>query len=143
MRTACQEGDLCTVGDPSWVRGRDLQQRFALEAPRLLVCGLNPHAGEAGHMGTEELELMAPVLRELRNDLDPRVVEEEVELADPGRALPRGDDDGGLESVHAAHEAGARVGDRGGERIALRLFEEDRENRRGIDDHQAKTPRWS
>lgn len=45
---------------------RDLQQRFALEAPRLLVCGLNPHAGEGGHLGREELEVIGPVLAELR-----------------------------------------------------------------------------
>lgn len=44
----------------------DLQRRFGLRAPRILVCGLNPHAGESGHLGQEEGEVIAPVLRRLR-----------------------------------------------------------------------------
>jgi 4-hydroxythreonine-4-phosphate dehydrogenase len=39
---------------------------FGLAAPRLAVAGLNPHAGEAGRMGTEELDWMAPLLDRLR-----------------------------------------------------------------------------
>ena len=44
----------------------DLSQRFSLPAPRILVAGLNPHAGEGGHMGTEEIEVITPVLDALR-----------------------------------------------------------------------------
>jgi 4-hydroxythreonine-4-phosphate dehydrogenase len=44
---------------------RDLQQRFGLKQPRILVCGLNPHAGEQGHLGREEIEIIEPVLAEL------------------------------------------------------------------------------
>jgi 4-hydroxythreonine-4-phosphate dehydrogenase len=44
----------------------DLVRRFGLRAPRILVCGLNPHAGEAGHLGREEIEVIEPVLRRLR-----------------------------------------------------------------------------
>jgi 4-hydroxythreonine-4-phosphate dehydrogenase len=44
---------------------RDLQQRFGLKQPRILVCGLNPHAGEQGHMGREETEIIEPTLAEL------------------------------------------------------------------------------
>ena len=44
----------------------DLRRRFALSRPRILVCGLNPHAGEGGHLGREELEIIAPVLEQLR-----------------------------------------------------------------------------
>ena len=44
----------------------DLSQRFGLPAPRILVAGLNPHAGEGGHMGTEEIEVITPVLDALR-----------------------------------------------------------------------------
>ena len=44
---------------------RDLQQRFGLKQPRILVCGLNPHAGEQGYMGQEEIEIIEPVLAEL------------------------------------------------------------------------------
>ncbi len=45
---------------------RDLVQRFGIEQPRILVCGLNPHAGEMGHLGREEIEVIEPVLGELR-----------------------------------------------------------------------------
>ncbi|MCO5763196.1 MAG: 4-hydroxythreonine-4-phosphate dehydrogenase PdxA [Chromatiaceae bacterium] len=45
---------------------RDLRQRFGLADPRLLVCGLNPHAGESGHLGREEIEIISPLLRDLR-----------------------------------------------------------------------------
>jgi 4-hydroxythreonine-4-phosphate dehydrogenase len=46
----------------------DLQQHFALATPRILVCGLNPHAGEGGHLGREEIEVIAPVLERLRTE---------------------------------------------------------------------------
>jgi len=44
----------------------DLRAKFAIAAPRILVCGLNPHAGEGGHLGREEIEVIAPVLERLR-----------------------------------------------------------------------------
>ena len=44
----------------------DLQQQFGITTPHILVCGLNPHAGEGGHMGREEIEVIEPVLNELR-----------------------------------------------------------------------------
>jgi len=44
----------------------DLRAKFALAAPRILVCGLNPHAGEGGHLGREEIEVITPVLEWLR-----------------------------------------------------------------------------
>ena len=46
----------------------DLLKRFALDDPRILVCGLNPHAGEGGHLGREEIETIAPVLERLRSE---------------------------------------------------------------------------
>ena len=45
---------------------RDLQRRFGITQPRILVAGLNPHAGEGGHLGREEIEVMIPVLDKLR-----------------------------------------------------------------------------
>lgn len=45
---------------------RELQRSFALPAPRIAVLGLNPHAGEGGHMGDEEIRVITPVLTELR-----------------------------------------------------------------------------
>ncbi|HXS90387.1 MAG TPA: 4-hydroxythreonine-4-phosphate dehydrogenase PdxA [Steroidobacteraceae bacterium] len=44
----------------------DLRTRFAIPAPRIIVCGLNPHAGESGHLGREEIEVIAPALDALR-----------------------------------------------------------------------------
>lgn len=43
-----------------------LRDRFGIPDPRILVCGLNPHAGEGGHLGREEIEIISPVLEELR-----------------------------------------------------------------------------
>lgn len=45
---------------------RDLRSKFGLPAPRILVLGLNPHAGEGGHLGREEIEVIEPCLRALR-----------------------------------------------------------------------------
>lgn len=45
----------------------DLQHRFGRPVPCIRVCGLNPHAGESGHLGREEVEILQPVLRELRD----------------------------------------------------------------------------
>lgn len=44
----------------------DLVDRFGLVRPRVLVAGLNPHAGEGGHLGREEIEVITPVLDRLR-----------------------------------------------------------------------------
>jgi 4-hydroxythreonine-4-phosphate dehydrogenase len=44
----------------------DLRRQFDCLEPRMAVLGLNPHAGESGHLGREEIEVLAPVLRELR-----------------------------------------------------------------------------
>ena len=43
-----------------------LRIRFGIDQPRILVAGLNPHAGEGGHMGREEVEVITPVLDRLR-----------------------------------------------------------------------------
>lgn len=44
----------------------DLRQYFGLKRPHILVCGLNPHAGEGGHLGHEEIEIIEPVLEQCR-----------------------------------------------------------------------------
>ncbi len=46
----------------------DLEGKFGIARPRILVAGLNPHAGEGGHMGREEIEVIAPVLEALRGE---------------------------------------------------------------------------
>ena len=43
-----------------------LRNRFGIDRPRILVCGLNPHAGENGHLGQEEVEVISPALDKLR-----------------------------------------------------------------------------
>ncbi|MCG3859491.1 4-hydroxythreonine-4-phosphate dehydrogenase PdxA [Psychrobacter sp. Ps2] len=45
----------------------DMREKFGLTQPRILVCGLNPHAGEGGHLGMEEIEIINPVLNEFIN----------------------------------------------------------------------------
>lgn len=45
---------------------RDLQVKFGIATPRIAVLGLNPHAGEGGHMGREEIETLVPVMESLR-----------------------------------------------------------------------------
>jgi 4-hydroxythreonine-4-phosphate dehydrogenase len=44
----------------------DLVVRFGIAHPRILVAGLNPHAGEGGHLGYEEIEVISPVLEAMR-----------------------------------------------------------------------------
>jgi 4-hydroxythreonine-4-phosphate dehydrogenase len=43
----------------------DLQQKFGIENPQIFVSGLNPHAGENGHLGDEEIKVIQPVIEEL------------------------------------------------------------------------------
>ncbi len=45
---------------------KDLQHKFGIDKPRILVCGLNPHAGEDGHLGMEEIKIIRPTLNALR-----------------------------------------------------------------------------
>jgi len=47
---------------------RDLVERFAIARPRIAVAGLNPHAGEDGYLGREEIDVIAPVLAALRRE---------------------------------------------------------------------------
>ena len=46
----------------------ELQHRFGIQQPQLLICGLNPHAGEAGYLGSEEIEVMIPVIKKLQDE---------------------------------------------------------------------------
>lgn len=54
---------------------KDMQCKFGIQHPRILVAGLNPHAGESGHMGREELDVIEPVLSSF--------ADEQVELIGP------------------------------------------------------------
>jgi len=46
------------------VLDQDLRRRFRIPKPRILVAGLNPHSGESGHLGTEDLQIIAPAIKE-------------------------------------------------------------------------------
>ncbi len=48
------------------IMDRDLRERFGFARPRIAVCGLNPHAGESGHLGDEEIRVIVPALQRAR-----------------------------------------------------------------------------
>ncbi len=48
------------------ILNQDLKKHFGISQPRILICGLNPHAGEDGHLGMEEIETIIPVINELK-----------------------------------------------------------------------------
>jgi len=49
------------------ILARELEARFRIHAPRIAVCGLNPHAGESGYLGDEELEVIGPAIEKLKS----------------------------------------------------------------------------
>jgi 4-hydroxythreonine-4-phosphate dehydrogenase len=58
-----REGLVATLA----ILDRDLRERFGLDAPRIAVCGLNPHAGEGGHLGREEIDVIMPAITAARD----------------------------------------------------------------------------
>jgi 4-hydroxythreonine-4-phosphate dehydrogenase len=54
------------IVDTARIVARDLRERFGIAAPRLALAGLNPHAGEGGAMGREEIDVIAPAITRLR-----------------------------------------------------------------------------
>jgi 4-hydroxythreonine-4-phosphate dehydrogenase len=46
----------------------DLKRRFGIHRPKITVCGLNPHAGESGHVGREEIDVVVPVMQRLERE---------------------------------------------------------------------------
>ncbi|MCK5918133.1 MAG: 4-hydroxythreonine-4-phosphate dehydrogenase PdxA [Cocleimonas sp.] len=49
------------------IMDHDLRSKFGIQHPHILVCGLNPHAGEGGHMGMEEIDTIEPTLNKLKS----------------------------------------------------------------------------
>lgn len=47
---------------------QDLKSKFGIESPKIYACGINPHAGEDGHLGREEIEIMEPAFAQLREE---------------------------------------------------------------------------
>lgn len=50
------------------ILNQDMKNHFGLKQPRILVCGLNPHAGEDGHLGMEEIDTIIPIINKLKNE---------------------------------------------------------------------------
>ena len=48
------------------ILNQELKDKFSINNPRILICGLNPHAGEEGHLGREEIDIIIPVIKELK-----------------------------------------------------------------------------
>lgn len=48
------------------VVNQDMQRKFGITNPKIAVCGLNPHAGEDGHLGYEEIDVISPTLKDLK-----------------------------------------------------------------------------
>ena len=49
------------------ILNNDLQSKFGLDCPHIAICGLNPHAGEQGHLGREEIDIIEPAIMTLQN----------------------------------------------------------------------------
>ena len=48
------------------ILNHDLYTKFGIQQPKILVCGLNPHAGEGGHLGNEEIEVISPTIEQFK-----------------------------------------------------------------------------
>ncbi|MGE3509256.1 MAG: 4-hydroxythreonine-4-phosphate dehydrogenase PdxA [Vicinamibacterales bacterium] len=66
LRDVADNIDRASLEDTLRILARELAAHFGAPRPRILVAGLNPHAGEAGYLGREEIEVIAPVLEKLR-----------------------------------------------------------------------------
>ena len=66
LRDVADEITAELLGNVINVLHQDLITKFNIAAPKILVCGLNPHAGEGGHRGREEIEIIEPVLDQFR-----------------------------------------------------------------------------
>ena len=50
------------------ILNHDMKKYFDLKQPKILICGLNPHAGEDGHLGMEEIETIIPIINKLKHE---------------------------------------------------------------------------
>ena len=67
LSKAIQNLSTATIVSKAHITARALQRDFGIEAPRLAVAGLNPHAGEDGNLGHEENDIILPAIEKLRN----------------------------------------------------------------------------
>jgi len=68
LRQALQELGTAKIVETARIAAAGLRRDFGIDRPRLAVAGLNPHAGEGGALGREEIEMIAPAIEELRAD---------------------------------------------------------------------------
>ncbi len=68
LRDAIARLDAASIVATCRVVHASLRMQFGIDRPRLAVAGLNPHAGEAGSMGREEIEIIAPAIAQLRDE---------------------------------------------------------------------------
>ena len=66
LQRAISELTTQRIVDTARIVARDMQAKFGLARPRLAIAGLNPHAGEAGTMGREDIDIIAPAVEALR-----------------------------------------------------------------------------
>lgn len=68
LRAALDQLTTALIVDVARIAADSLRRQFGIERPRLGIAGLNPHAGEGGTMGTEELTVIVPAMEILRAD---------------------------------------------------------------------------
>lgn len=56
-----------SFGETLRILHTDLQRKFGIDQPRIMVLGLNPHSGEGGYLGREEIDIINPVLKDFRD----------------------------------------------------------------------------
>ena len=56
-----------SVTETTTIVAQDLRQKFGIKQPKIALCGLNPHAGESGHMGMEEIETIIPAIKVMQS----------------------------------------------------------------------------
>ena len=68
LRQVADAIDEVTIRQVIEILDHDLQHRFGIQRPHIKVAGLNPHAGENGHLGREEIEIIFPALQKLKSE---------------------------------------------------------------------------
>lgn len=67
LRDVCDRITPALIEHTLVITHQELQRCFGVAQPNITICGLNPHAGEGGHLGREETEIIIPVLEKLRS----------------------------------------------------------------------------
>jgi 4-hydroxythreonine-4-phosphate dehydrogenase len=66
LRAVSDAIDVPSLCEVATILDRDLREKWGIAAPRIAVCGLNPHAGENGHLGDEEIRVIAPAIARMQ-----------------------------------------------------------------------------